>query len=451
MSNIKTRQQANSFSDNGLKQKTTPPFHGGGRDSNSLGGILLPSPKSQLLKGSRVKIQSSTKKGKSTSKCKSATQVRHFISVAEAAHQLGVSARTVLRWCESGRLPAMNQPYGNKTTYLIPQNALSLVSPTLQTFSQTNTPPNALSVLRSAVKENLKQLSSPSKRKQTTIKSHKDYIPAWEDAMRSGLMNGKPFSERTIQEYVRYANKFFQAAKVLSPETLKKAVYAIPVINPEVRCKMYRAMSCLGKFLIDQQALDKHFVEEIKAFAPKPNPSPKRETVPQEGYEALKRVCKSELERLILELVIQTGIRASEAVHLRWRDVIRGEQKAIIIRHGKGNKERVVGMTVALKRALIRYRQSLPQKPRKKDFVLQNKKGQQMTRHSIGRRIKRLGERASIYASPHALRRSFATLNANNNRSIAILQKALGHTSIKTTQLYLQTSGQDVINEMASW
>jgi len=70
---------------------------------------------------------------------------------------------------------------------------------------------------------------------------------------------------------------------------------------------------------------------------------------------------------------------------------------------------------------------------------------------SLGRLIKKLSKLSGIYITAHGLRRTFATLNAEQGRPLHLIQLALGHTDIRTTQEYLMTDEEAVIDAMKNW
>ena len=70
---------------------------------------------------------------------------------------------------------------------------------------------------------------------------------------------------------------------------------------------------------------------------------------------------------------------------------------------------------------------------------------------NIARIVKRISERAGLEVTPHGLRRTFATLNAEKGRPIHLIQKALGHANITTTQGYLMSDQEAVIEAMQGW
>jgi site-specific recombinase XerD len=74
-----------------------------------------------------------------------------------------------------------------------------------------------------------------------------------------------------------------------------------------------------------------------------------------------------------------------------------------------------------------------------------------MDRHGIQQRIQRLGLQANIAVNPHALRRAFVTINANQGKPLVMLQMACGHNDIATTRSYCMTTEDEVVLAMADW
>jgi len=59
----------------------------------------------------------------------------------------------------------------------------------------------------------------------------------------------------------------------------------------------------------------------------------------------------------------------------------------------------------------------------------------------------RIGKKAGIHLSPHALRRTFATLSLQNGMDIVSLQTLLGHSSLETTRRYIQWLDSDLLED----
>jgi excisionase family DNA binding protein len=161
-------------------------------------------------------------------KPRSRTKVGHYISVAEAAKRLGVSAKTVTRWCESGTLAAIEKPFGNKTTYDIH--------------------PKSVEVLLFQQEEAKQQIETA--KAQRNFKPHSSYVDAWKRAMAKGLLTGKPYSKATIDDYSYHTTNYFQRFSIISIDGLKAGLVKIPTASVAKRQHFFKALLCLAKYLI---------------------------------------------------------------------------------------------------------------------------------------------------------------------------------------------------------
>lgn len=363
----------------------------------------------------------------------SSTQVQHFnvqhsldfLSVTEASEKLNVSVMTITRWCQSGKLPAIEKPYGNKTTYLIRPLALEML----------------LQANKIKAEKHVQQKAKP------LLKNHAGFIPAWLQAMGNGLINGKPFSKRTIDDYRYYVTLYFKKHSSVSLEGFKKELALIPVAQVSKRQHYFKAMVCLGKYLIKENALAEDFLKDVLPFFPKRHLPPKRNTIDEAEFRQLLHHVANEMEYLLVVLLASTGIRATECCQLERSDLDL-ENQSLTIRLGKGNKTRTVGLSQEVVKAFQAY---VAVAPVKHGLIFRDRFGQPLTRSGLYQRIERIGQHAKIKVHPHALRRAFVTINANKGRPLVILQRSCGHSDIKTTMSYCLTSEQEVINAMKEW
>lgn len=143
----------------------------------------------------------------------------------------------------------------------------------------------------------------------------------------------------------------------------------------------------------------------------------------------------------LLEILISTGIRIQEASLITLNDISL-QEKTIII-HGKGRKERqlfILNKFVlsSLKKWLSIRKTSSP----KCNNIFINKYGNPLSIHSIENIFKKYKtlSNINIKATPHYLRHTFATNLLTNGADLRSVQEILGHSSISTTQIYLEIS-----------
>lgn len=142
----------------------------------------------------------------------------------------------------------------------------------------------------------------------------------------------------------------------------------------------------------------------------------------------------------LLELLYATGLRVSELVALPAQSFARSREGMMV--RGKGNKERLVFLTDAARKAVLAYREALEasqlHKGSKFLFPAESELGH-LPRQVFARELKRLAGAAGLKAealSPHVLRHAFATHLLQNGADLRIVQQLLGHADIATTQIY---------------
>jgi site-specific recombinase XerD len=145
--------------------------------------------------------------------------------------------------------------------------------------------------------------------------------------------------------------------------------------------------------------------------------------------------------RCILEVLYCSGIRLQECIDLEPGDIL-SKQMLIHVRHGKGDKSRY---TLLSRRALESLR-VYAKATRLRKYLFEGRNGALYSRRSVEKVVSSAGVRAGIgkAASPHMLRHSFATHLLDHGVDIRIIQKLLGHASIKTTTIYTHVSTQSL-------
>jgi integrase/recombinase XerD len=141
----------------------------------------------------------------------------------------------------------------------------------------------------------------------------------------------------------------------------------------------------------------------------------------------------------LLELLYATGLRVSELVTLP-ASAARLNERMLIVR-GKGDKERLVPLNEAAKRAMRDYlalREEADLKSSKWLFPSFGESGH-LTRQHFARDLKVLAAAAGLrptQVSPHVLRHAFASHLLQNGADLRSVQTLLGHADISTTQIY---------------
>jgi len=144
-------------------------------------------------------------------------------------------------------------------------------------------------------------------------------------------------------------------------------------------------------------------------------------------------------DKAILETLYACGMRVSEAVNLKTKDV--NLEVGFLRCVGKGNKERVVPLgkkaAVSIKRYLDLSRPRLL-RAKESPFIFVSRLGRKISRQSFWKLVKKYARKAAIKKpiKPHILRHSFATHLLERGADLRSVQEMLGHSNISTTQIY---------------
>lgn len=141
---------------------------------------------------------------------------------------------------------------------------------------------------------------------------------------------------------------------------------------------------------------------------------------------------------LIMRLMALCGLRVSEAVRIKAGDfTVQLDGIDLNIRSGKGDKDRVVVVPLDLWNSINLY---ITHNELNYDDVLFD-----ITTSAVRQFVKRYGVLADIPKNvhPHMLRHTFAVLHLKAGVNIINISKALGHSSLSTTQIYLELSLED--------
>ena len=145
----------------------------------------------------------------------------------------------------------------------------------------------------------------------------------------------------------------------------------------------------------------------------------------------------------IVEIFFATGARVYEISNLKRQDI--DLDNGIIRIFGKGSKERCVQIgnhdILELMKAYYQMNQEVIEQC---GFFFVNQQGKRFSEQSIRRMIRKYSCQAgvSIHITPHMFRHSVATYLLEEGVDIMYIQKLLGHSSIKTTQIYLHIASK---------
>jgi integrase/recombinase XerD len=212
-------------------------------------------------------------------------------------------------------------------------------------------------------------------------------------------------------------------------------------MSPRTRARKLSALKSYFRFLLDSNLIAENPADAVDApKLPRNLPA----YLEQREVELLIRTpdtASSQGKRnyAMLELLYATGLRVSELVQIKTRQV--DFEIGCVTVTGKGSKERVVPMGLPAANAVLDYvkyvRPAFLKDPRV-GAVFLSRFGKAMSRQAFWKIVKKTAALAGIIKeiSPHTLRHSFATHLVQNDADLRWVQLMLGHSDISTTEIY---------------
>ncbi|MCD4693931.1 tyrosine-type recombinase/integrase [bacterium] len=152
---------------------------------------------------------------------------------------------------------------------------------------------------------------------------------------------------------------------------------------------------------------------------------------------------KNEKHKLMMELAYSGGLRASEIINLKIKDIDLAEL-IIHIKGAKGNKNRI---TVFPEKLVIDIKK-LGSNRNFNDYVFASERGGRLTERTAQKVFENALKKSGIKkeATFHSLRHSFATHLLENGTDVRYVQELLGHANIRTTQIYTKVTNPKLKN-----
>lgn len=285
-----------------------------------------------------------------------------------------------------------------------------------------------------------KKNASSAKRKKTT---------GWEklnDLQKDAIHNTKEYlllkqySPTTIKAYLNHLISIFIFHDKKTPQQIENKEIQMYLLH---QIKYKKISESTQNVIINAYKL---YVEKIlgrpRTFVEIPRPKkPKKlpKVISKEEVIDLIEAVDNLKHKLILLLIYSSGLRLGEIVNLRLRD-INIKRRNIFILRGKGKKDRYV----LLASSVIPFFQTYKKQYAPVYWLFEGKSGGQYSTRSVQSVFTKAKEKSNImpFATVHTLRHSYATHCVENGFSIKLIQEALGHQSIKTTEVYLHVAGK---------
>lgn len=272
-------------------------------------------------------------------------------------------------------------------------------------------------------------------------------------------------SQKTIENYQHYLQRFFDWSKITSPKDISLDI----VRKYRIHLNRYHNQRGQGLKKVTQnyhaialrsflKYLAKRDITALSSEKIEIGKNPSHEIEFLEGGELERLISssagedlKSLRDRSILELLFSAGLRVSELININ-RDQINLDKQEFSVK-GKGDKIRIVFVSDTAKAVLEKYLAkrsdidpALFVRIQTKASASKGENSLRLTPRSVQRIVKYYAAKAGLVKDvhPHTLRHSFATDLLGNGADIRSVQAMLGHSSITTTQIYTHVTNKQL-------
>jgi len=256
-------------------------------------------------------------------------------------------------------------------------------------------------------------------------------------------LKGKRYSASTISTYTHFMADFigFNTKNELNNLTSKDVDLFIEsvFIEREYSISTQRQfISALKLFTVfyPHTQIDNLVLERPKKSKKLPN------VLSQEEVLRIISATQNLKHRAIIALLYSCGLRISELINLRLAD-FNLERKQLIVKEGKGRKDRYVSLADSFMPLLSNYYYSyLP-----KIYFVEGNNNQKYSAESVRQFLRKSCLKANVKrrVTPHTLRHSYATHLLENGVDIRYIQSLLGHARPETTMIYTHVKRKDLM------
>ncbi|SDM27812.1 tyrosine-type recombinase/integrase [Halarsenatibacter silvermanii] len=167
-----------------------------------------------------------------------------------------------------------------------------------------------------------------------------------------------------------------------------------------------------------------------------------------------ERYFSSQRNKMMIKLMLDAGLRLSEAINLPWQDV-NLQTGEIKIKESKNEKGRIVWLNEETLEKLKSWRRRQNEKVKEEvDLVFTTKTANQLGPRNVRSMVYNYAEKAGTTEkdiSPHTFRHTFATDLYRRTKNLRLVQKALGHADISTTQIYTHIVDEEMEEAMKNF
>ena len=257
------------------------------------------------------------------------------------------------------------------------------------------------------------------------------------------FLKGKRYSKSTIQTYTFFIADFINFHSKTPLEDLTNR--AVELFIEKVFLERNYSISTQRQFISALKVFIVFYphTEINDLILERPKKSRKLPSVLSQE-EVLRIIASTQnlKHRAILVLIYSCGLRISELINLELTDFYI-ERKQLIIKNGKGRKDRYISLADSFIPLLSNYYYSY----QPKIYFVEGQKGGKYSAESVRQFLKKSCIKANITktVTPHTLRHSYATHLLENGVDIRYIQSLLGHAKPETTMIYTHVRRKDLM------
>lgn len=276
----------------------------------------------------------------------------------------------------------------------------------------------------------------------------------------------KELDTKTIKAYRIDLTQFFSYVQSAEPEKETIEQYITDLHKKYKQKTIKRKIASIKAFysyLEEEELVEQNPFRKIKVKFKETIILPR--IIPREKIEQLLNYIYASISSLsgiqykhtlrdasVIEVFFATGARVYEISNIRAENI--NLNSGLIRIMGKGRKERYIQISnTAVLDILRKYYEENEPEIKKSGYFFINNRGKRYTEQSIRLMLKKYTLKAGIQRkiTPHMFRHSFATYLIEEGVDVSCVQQILGHSSIKTTQIYIHVAAKkqaDILREL---
>lgn len=276
----------------------------------------------------------------------------------------------------------------------------------------------------------------------------------------------KELDAKTVKAYRIDLTQFFSYVQSTEPEKETIEQYITDLHKKYKQKTIKRKIASIKAFysyLEEEELVEQNTFRKIKVKFKETIILPR--IIPREEIEQLLNYIYASISSLsgiqykhtlrdasVIEVFFATGARVYEISNIRAENI--NLNSGLIRIMGKGGKERYIQISnTAVLDILRKYYEENEPEIKKSGYFFINNRGKRYTEQSIRLMLKKYTLKAGIQRkiTPHMFRHSFATYLIEEGVDVSCVQQILGHSSIKTTQIYIHVAAKkqaDILREL---